>query len=99
MNKSEIRGKHDADATKLHRESLPTSHTYKRDPPGGANGGATQYAYKERVQGLYVSVPEEDAPGGTLPGVGRRSVDPGLHPVQVHLEEEWLSRHLITFYM
>ena len=71
MSKSEIRGKHDAGATKLRRESLPASHSYKRDPPGRANGGATQYAYMERVQGPHVSVPKEDAPGGVPPRVGR----------------------------
>ena len=27
------------------------------------------------------------------------SAEPGLVPVQVHFEEEWLLRHLITFHM
>ena len=27
------------------------------------------------------------------------SAEPGLVPVQVHFEEEWLPRHLITFHV
>ena len=27
------------------------------------------------------------------------SAEPGLVPIQVHFEEEWLPRHLITFHI
>ena len=56
MSKSEIRRKHDEDATKLHRRSHPASYTYKKDPPGGAKGGATKDARKDKFEGPPVSL-------------------------------------------
>ena len=71
MSKSEIRGKHDEDATQLRRRSHPASHTYKEGPPGRANGGAMKDAREDKVLGPRVSLPEEDK-DERLPGwVGR----------------------------
>ena len=45
--------------------------------------------------------PAEDQAERLPGGVGRPpgSAEPGLAPVQVHFEEEWLPRHLITFHI
>ena len=64
MSRSEIRRKHAADGTQLHRRSHPVSPTYKEGPPGRANGCATHNAHKERHKGPPVSLPEEDKDEG-----------------------------------
>ena len=70
MSKSETRGKHDEDAMQLHRRSHLASHPYKEGPPGRVNGGATEDAHKDKVEGPPVSLPEEDKDEGTLGVVG-----------------------------
>ena len=50
---------------------LPASSTYKEGPPGRENGGATQYAQEDKVEGPPISLPEEDRAGGGSPWVGR----------------------------
>ena len=49
-----------------------------------------QDALEDKAQGPPVSHPEEDAPWGGPPGVGRPqgSAEPGLIPVQVQLDVE-----------
>ena len=60
MSKRKIRGKHDEDATQLHRRSQSVSLPYKKGPPGRANGVATKDARKDKVDGPPVSPPEKD---------------------------------------
>jgi len=91
MSKSEIRGKHAADATQLCRRSHPASHTYKEGPSGRANGRATHNAYKERYQSPHVSLLEKNKDE-------RRPAEPGRPPVQVDFEEESPPSLLITFH-
>ena len=55
MSKSEIRGKHDEDATQLHRRSHPASHPYKEGPPDRANGGAKEDALVDKDEDPRVS--------------------------------------------
>ena len=100
MSKSEIRRKHDEDATKQRRRSHPASYTYKEGPPGGAKGGATKDARKDKVEGPPITLPAKDKEEGAPGGVGRphRSAEPSLVLVQVHFEEESRPRHLITFH-
>ena len=90
MSRGKIRRKHATDATQLRRRSHPASPTYKEGPPGRANGRAMYNAHKERYEGPHVSLPEEDKDEGLPGGVGRHpgSAEPGLAPIQVHLEEE-----------
>jgi len=101
MSKSKIRGKHDEDATQLHRRSQSVSLPYKKGPPGRANGGATKYAREDKVVGPQVSLPEKDEDQRWQGGAGRphRSAILGRPPVQVHFEEESPPRHLITIHM
>ena len=101
MSKNEIRRKHDEDATQLRRRSHPASHPYKEGPHVRENGASTQDAPEDKDKDQRIYHPAEDQ-AETLPGgVGRShwSAEPGLVPVQVHFEEEWLPRHLITFHM
>jgi hypothetical protein len=48
-----------------------------------------------------INHPAKDQHKWLTGGVGRPLglAEPGLQHVQVHLEEEWLPRHLITFHM
>ena len=67
MSKSELREKHDEDATQLRRISYPASHPYKKGPLGRANDGATEDARKDKVEGPPVSLLEvkvKRLPGG-----------------------------------
>jgi len=84
MSKSIIRGKHDEDATQLHRRSQSVSLPYKKGPPGRANGGATKDAQKGKVEGPPVNMPEKDKDerwqcGAGLPSgcISRRSPGQG----------------------
>jgi hypothetical protein len=90
MSKSKLRGKYDEDTTQLHRRSQSASLPYKKGPPGRANGGATEDARKDKVEGPPVSLLEKDK--------GERSAEPGRPSVQVHFEESW-PRHLITLHL
>ena len=100
MSKSGIRRKQDEDATQLRRRSHLASHTYMEDPPGRANGGATEDARKDKVEGPPVSLPEKDKDERWIGGAGRpsRSAEPGQPPVQVHIKEESAPSLLITFH-
>ena len=71
MSKSIIRGKHDEDATQLHRRSQLVSLPYKKGPPGRANGGTTKDARKDKVEGSPVSMPEKDKDERWLGGANR----------------------------
>ena len=103
MSNSGVRRKHTAHAIQLRRISHPASHPYKEDPHVRGSGASTQDAPedkdKDKDQRIYHLAEDqaERLPGG----VGRSpgSAEPGLVPVQVHFEEEWLIRHLITFHM
>src|SRR6185436_3316455 len=55
----------------------------------------------QRIRIRRIYHPAEDQAERLPGGVGRPpgSAEPGLVPVQVHFEEEWLPRHLITFHM
>jgi hypothetical protein len=99
MSKSEIRGKHAADATQLRSRSHPASYTYKEGPSGRANGCTTHNTYKKRYQGPHVSLPEKDKDARRPGGADRppRSAEPGRPPIQVHFEESSPCL-LITFY-
>ena len=57
--------------------------TYKEIPPGRADECAKQYSPEHKLQGPYVSLLEEDVPGGATPRVGRPqgSVEPRRLPV------------------
>ena len=81
--------------------SHPTSPTYKEGTSGRANRHATQEARENKVQCPPISLLKEDEVGGGTPAVGRPqgSVKLELIPVQVHLEQEKLPRHLITFHI
>ena len=65
-------------------------HTYKEGPLRRENGRAKEAITKNQHLGPPVNRPEEGAPGGVPPGVGRPlgSAEPGQAPVQVHFEEE-----------
>jgi hypothetical protein len=101
MSKSEIRRKHTADTTRIHRRWQLASHTYKEGPSGRGNMRATQDAQEDKVQGPPVSLPEKGTPGGlhlaSAEPQGRPNL--ALAHVQVHFEEEVLPRLLITFHM
>ena len=90
MSKSIIIGKHDEDATQLHRRSHLASHPYKEGPPDRANGGAKEDALVDKDEDPRVSQHAKDKIKGLTGGVGRPlgSAEPGLHPVQVHFGEE-----------
>ena len=66
MRKSEIRGKHDEDATQLHRRS----HPYKEGPPDRANGGAKEDALVDKDEDPRVSQHAKDKIKGLTGGVG-----------------------------
>ena len=51
MSKSEIRGKHNEDATQLHRRSQSVSLTYKEGPQIRENGRAKAYAPVDKIRG------------------------------------------------
>ena len=80
----------------LCRISHPTSHPYREGPHVRGNG-ATHDAPEDKDKDQRIYHPAEDQAERLLGGVGRPpgSADP-LVPVQVHFEEEWLPRHLIT---
>ena len=81
--------------------SHPASHPYKEGPHVRGNRASMQDAPedKDKDQGIYH--PAEDQAERLLGGVDRPpgSAELGLVPVQVHFEEEWLPRHLITFHI
>jgi hypothetical protein len=56
---------------------------------------------KDKDKDKRIYHPAEDQAKRLPGGVGRPpgSVEPGLVPVQVYFEEEWLPRHLITFHI
>ena len=64
MSKSEIRGKHDEDATQLHRRS----HPYKEGPPDRANGGAKEDALVDKDEDPRVSQHAKDKIKGLTGG-------------------------------
>src|SRR6185369_15220852 len=101
MSRSGIRRKHAADATQLHRISHPASHPYKEGPHVRGNRASTQDAPEDKDKDQRIYHPAEDQAERLPGGVGRPpgSAEPGLVLVQVHFEEEWLPRHLITFHM
>ena len=101
MSRSGIRRKHTADAIQLCRISHPASHPYKEGPHVRGNGASTQDAPEDKENIPQINHPAEDQAERLPGGVGRPpgSAEPGLVPVQVHFEEEWLPRHLITFHM
>ena len=77
MRKSEIRGKHDEDATQLSRRSHPASHPYKEGPLDRANGGAKEDALVDKDEDPRVSqhakdrIKMADRWGQPTPRVGR----------------------------
>ena len=101
MSKREIRQKHVADALQLCGISHPASHPYKEGPHVRGNGASTQDALEDKDKIQQINHSAKDQAEGLPGGVGRPpgSAEPGLVPVQVHYEEEWLPRHLITFHM
>ena len=101
MSRGGIRRKHTADAIQLRRISHPASHPYKEGPHVRGNGASTQDAPEDKDKDQRIYHPVEDQAERLRGGVGRPtgSAEPGLVPVQVHFEEEWLPRHLITFHM
>ena len=101
MSRSGIRRKHAADAIQLRRISHPASHPYKEGPHVRGNRASTQDAPEDKDKDQRIYHPAEDQAERLPGGVGRPpgSAEPGLFPVQVHFEEEWLPRHLITFHM
>ena len=101
MSRSGIRRKHAADAIQLRRISHPASHPYKEGPHVRGNGASTQDAPEDKDKILRINHPTKDQLDWPTGGVGRSlgSAESGLQHVQVHLEEEWLPRHLITFHM
>ena len=86
MSKSEIRGKHDEDATQLRRRS----HPYKEGPLDRANGGAKEDALLDKDEDPRVSQQAKDRIKWLTSGAGQplRSAAPTRHPVQVHFGEE-----------
>ena len=86
MSKSEIRGKHDEDATQLHRRS----HPYKEGPPDRANGGAKEDALVDKDEDPRVFQHAKDRTKWLTGGAGRPlgSAAPSRDPVQVHFGEE-----------
>ena len=90
MSKSEIRGKHDEDATQLHRRSHPASHPYKEGPPDRANGGAKEDALVDKDEDPRVSQHAKDRIKWLTGRAGRPlgSAAPACHPVQVHFGED-----------
>jgi hypothetical protein len=90
MSKSEIRGKHDEDATQLRRRSQPVPHPYKEGPLDRVNGGTTEDARADKDKDPRVSQHAKDKDKRLTGGVGRLvgSAKPGLNPVQVHFREE-----------
>ena len=101
MSRSRIRRKHAADAIQLRRISHPASQPFKEGPHARGNGASTQDAPEDKDKDQRIYHPAEDQAERLPGGVGRPpgSAEPGLVPVQVHFEEEWLPRHLITFHM
>ena len=101
MSRSRIRQKHTANAIQLRRILHPASHPYKEGPHVRGNGASTQDAPEDKDKDQRIYHPAEDQAERLPGGVGRPpgSAEPGLVPVQVHFEEEWLPRHLITFHM
>ena len=99
MSRSGIRRKHTAEAIQLRRISHPVSHPYKEGPYVRGNRASTQDAPEDKDKDQRIYHPAEDQAERLPGGVGRPpgSAEPGLVPVQVHFEEEWLPRHLITF--
>ena len=87
---SAMQGKHGRTHDEMDKILLPRYATYKEGPQIRGNGRATQDAHEDMAQGPPVSHPEEDAPRGGPPGVGRPqgSAEPGLIPVQVQLDME-----------
>ena len=71
MSKSEIRGKHDEEATQLHRRSQSASLTYKEGPQIRGNGRAKANAPRGKDQGPQVSVLEKDEDDRLTRGAGR----------------------------
>ena len=86
MSKSEIRGKHDEDATQLRRRS----HPYKEGPLDRVNWGAMEDARANKDKDPCVSQHAKDKDERLIGGAGRPlgSATPGLHPVQVHFGVE-----------
>ena len=101
MSKSGIRRKHAADAIQLHRISHLASHPYKEGPHVRGNRASTQDAPEDKDKDQRIYHPAEDQAERLPGGVGRPpgSAEPGLVLVQVHFDEDWLLRHLITFHM
>src|SRR6185437_2419767 len=101
MSRSRIRRKHVADAIQLRRILHPASHTYKEGPHVRGNGASMQDAPEDKDKDQRIYHRAEDQAERLPSGVGRPpgSAEPGLVPIQVHFEEEWLPRHLITFHM
>ena len=94
MSRSGIRRKHTTDAIQLRRISHPASHPYKEGPHVRGNGASTQDALEDKDKDQRIYHPAEDQ-AERLPG----GVGTSLVPVQVHFEEEWLPKHMITFHM
>ena len=90
MSKSEIRGKHDEDATQLRRRSQPVPHPYKEVPLDRVNRGTTEDARADKDKDPRVSQHAKDKDKRLTGGIGRPvgSAKPGLNPVQVHFGEE-----------
>ena len=86
MSKNEIRGKHDKDATQLHKRS----HPYKEGPLDRANGGAKEDALVDKDEDPRVSQQAKDRIKWLTGRAGRPlgSAAPVRHPVQVHFGEE-----------
>ena len=101
MSRSGIRRKHAADAIQLCRILHPASHPYKEGPHVRENGASMQDALEDKDKDQRIYHPAEDQADRLQGGVGRPpgSAEPCLVPVQLHFEEEWLPKHMITFHM